>query len=102
MRGLAPASSEARRGTARGGYGGEVGEGTGGRYGGGVRGGVQGGGTGGGLEGEGLQGGGYGGGGGNFVPTIAFSGVLNRRGQNQKWLHPPYLLGSPNMGGLAT
>ena len=29
-------------------------------------------------------------------------GVPNRRGQNQKWLHHPCLLGGPKMGGLAT
>ena len=27
--------------------------------------------------------------------TPAFSGVPNRRGQNQKWPHNPYLLGVP-------
>ena len=32
----------------------------------------------------------------------AFSGVPNRRGQNQKWLHHLCLLGGPKMGGLAT
>ena len=34
--------------------------------------------------------------------TPAFSGVPNRRGQNQNWLHHPCLFGGPKMGGLAT
>ena len=29
-------------------------------------------------------------------------GVPNRKGQNQQWLHHPYLLGGPKMGRLAT
>ena len=34
--------------------------------------------------------------------TPAFSGVPNRMGRNQKWLHHPCLLGGPKMGRLAT
>ena len=34
--------------------------------------------------------------------TPAFSGVPNGRGQNEKWLHHPYLLRGPTLGGIAT
>ena len=34
--------------------------------------------------------------------TLAFSGVSNKKGQNQKWLCQPCQLGGSKMGGIAT